>query len=250
MPYPPSRGSSSTNSQFESAKTRDSSERREYSLAESAVEGKDIPIRQEQIANHCWHSEPEGVIHRQQLKCHSRNTPLPADHLLTLIYFNVFRGLTWNARILGLDAEKLLFDDLPSPFTPCSPTATSAITRLPAGLRPTSLQRSIDHHPCFDVLPCPRTRDNMIQDGMDSVEDELCIDLMGLSSTGDGFDLCLDEGSRTGITVWGDPWEIENWEISEYLATKWTWAFAGAFELEASTNQRRRARGWKTIYFA
>lgn len=80
-------------------------------------------------------------------------------------------------------------------------------------------------------------------------EDELCHDVLGLS--GDGSDwLVLEEGPRTGATLWGDPWDIWNWELSEYMALKWKWIFMGSTELLESTNNRRGARGWKEIDFA
>ena len=181
-----------------------------------------------------------------------RPSPSADYRLLTLIYYNVFRGFHWNISILGLDPNQMYLDEYPSPFVPLSPTATSRITKLPPALRPTALQKNVAHHPFIDIFPCSVMRDNVLRRGLtDQEEDELCHDLLGLSEDrSEWLMLHADEGPRTGVTLWGDPWDINNWEISEYMALKWNWLFTGATELMESTNIRRRARGWKEIRLA
>ena len=176
------------------------------------------------------------------------NLTLADSRLLTLIYYNVFRGLHWNIDILGLDIRQMCRDDYPSPFTAMSPSATSAITKLPPTLCPTALQQEVAHHPCWDIFPCPVIRDNVLKRSIVVEDEELCEDVMGMTEDGRGF-LGFDEGPRTGCTLWGDPWDIRTWEVSEYIAMKWGWLFEGAFELQATTNARRRGRGWKEIQF-
>lgn len=194
---------------------------------------------------------PEELIRRRRLRCQIVTPSISADRLLTLIYLNVFRGLSWNIQILGLDAELMCVDDYPSPFLPCSPTASSSITKLPAGLRPTSLQESIDHHPYIDIFPCPQMRNNIIQISLNDEEEErLCVDLMGLSGGISEEERPVGGENRVGVTVWGDPWDIRNWEISSYMVDKWPQMFIGCLELQTATNRRRVARGWKALYFA
>lgn len=172
---------------------------------------------------------------------------LPADNLLSLIYFNVLRALTMNISILGLDEVQICGDDVyPSPFLPLSPTASSAITRLPEALQPTELQKTVDHHAYIDIVPCPVLRDNALKQGWnDDDECELCLDSIGLAIDEDG-----DDGGRTGVAVWGDPWLVQSWEVSEYLVKKYPSLFRGCYELERATNLRREDRGWKLLQFA
>lgn len=97
-----------------------------------------------------------------------RQLPPPGDHrLLTLIYYNVCRGLDWNIGILGLDPKHICLDDYPSPFIPLSPTATSKVTKLPQTLRPTTLQKCLAYHPFLDIFPCSFVRDKCPQDWHD-----------------------------------------------------------------------------------
>jgi hypothetical protein len=42
--------------------------------------------------------------------------PLSSGHLLSLIYYNVFRALVSNMRLLDLDLELMETDDYQSPF--------------------------------------------------------------------------------------------------------------------------------------
>lgn len=180
---------------------------------------------------------------------------LHSDRLLSLLYYNVFRAFSWNAQILGLDLSQMAREDYPSPFLSTINSDASANTNLPKDLQPTEVQKEIYHHPGYDIFPCSIIRDNMIQHKMTSeeAEDEFCLDMEGLnrSSHGFGTDLAqysdLDEGNRSGITIWGDPWKLESWEISEYIVLKYPWLVDGATEALMYTNARRRARGWNEL---
>lgn len=95
--------------------------------------------------------------------------PLPADHLLTLVYYNVLRALVSNTYSLGLDPD-LMCDELLSPFPSEHPT--QSLFRLPPDLLPTSLQKSQIHHPCIDIFPSAAARDNLLSagDGFDDID--------------------------------------------------------------------------------
>lgn len=237
------------NEQIDSDESQTSSE---AGTPKPILEDKDFLKRLGDVGRELWCMSPEELVRRRRLRCQSSAASITADNLLTLIYLNVFRGLTWNIHILGLDSEQMCIDEYPSPFLPCSPTATSAITKLPPGLRPTPLQLTVEHHPYIDIFPCPILRDNLLRYPFfgNEEEEQLCIDLMGLSEGVNEGDRPPEGENRIGATVWGDPWVIENWEVSRFLTVRWPWLLKGCFALEVATNRRRIARGWKAIRFA
>lgn len=173
--------------------------------------------------------------------------PLPADHLLSLVYYNVYRALIANVAILGLNLDLMATDDYPSPFTPLSPTASSALRSLPASLEPTALQRSVAHHPQWDIVPDPIIRDNLLRDGEPNVDDvELCLDLIGSEAR-----RLRQENSTeaVGCIVWGDPWDTSSWEVTESFVRKYPWMFIGAKHMENSTNAWREKRDEPPLRF-
>lgn len=177
--------------------------------------------------------------------------PLPADHLISLVYYNVYRALTSNIALLGLDANMMYSDDYPSPFLPMSPTATSSIRRLPPALQPTALQQSIAHHPQWDVLPIPVIRDNILNYGEDNLDDvELCCDLVGGDLHADltGEDM-QNKNEPSGFIVWGEPWEATSWEVTESFARRWSFLLKNATILFTSTNRWRSIRGEDPLNF-
>lgn len=175
--------------------------------------------------------------------------PLPADQLLTLVYYNVYRALVQNIAILGLDQDLMCTDEYPSPFLPLSPSATSALVNLPPALQPTELQKAIAHHPEFDIIPFANVRDNLLQARTETFNDvELCLDVVGDGTGGGGLD--YDTQKEAGMIVWGEPWDPEVWEVTEKFISKWRWMLKGALELERSTNKYRKQRGQKEVYFA
>lgn len=188
-----------------------------------------------------------------------RGCYLHSDRLLTLLYYNLFRTFSWNVEILGLDFSKIVKEDYPSPFLSILDSDGSAPRKLPKYLQPTEVQKKVYHHAGYDIFPCPIIRNNMIQRMevlSEEEEDELCLDTEGFNRSfrGIGADpgpySHLDEGDRSGITIWGDPWDLKSWEISEYVASKYPWLVAGAIEAQVYTNARRKARGWKELHFA
>jgi len=175
--------------------------------------------------------------------------PLPADHLISLVYYNVYRALIANAAMLGLDPNLMYSDDYPSPFLPLSPSATSALRRLPPSLQPTKLQCTVAHHPEWDILPDPVVRDNILRYGEENIDDmEICFDMVGDGTCCDVDD--VDTQRKNGAIVWGEPWDPSGWEVTEAFAQKWAWILKGAFALQNSTNMWRARRGQEPIDFS
>ena len=52
---------------------------------------------------------------------------------------------------------------------------------------------------------------------------------------------------RRGLIVWGDPWILENWEITPGFVRKWAWAVEGCDDLIRATNKWRTSRGEEPI---
>ena len=171
---------------------------------------------------------------------------LPADHLLSLIYYNVFRAFAMNIQQLGLSFDGMCLDEYQSKFPTMSPDDPS-LALLPPGLRPTDLQCRQPHHPMWDIFPDPVLRDNIITYGEDNFDDdELCLQIFGEGSLVSDD----DASNRTGFIAWSDPASCSGWEVTERFARNWSWFLKGAFELEASTNLWRARRGESTIEFA
>lgn len=120
-----------------------------------------------------------------------------SDFLLTLIQFNVFRALLGNMTTLGLSAS-WLEDEAVSEITT---NTSSGNALIPSNLQPTTLQRQIMHHPWLDLFPFPALRDNILRAcnlfEMED-EDELCSAMVGW---------CNSPGTRTGLIIWGEPWD-------------------------------------------
>lgn len=203
----------------------------------------------------------------------SNGTPLSPDHyLLTLLHFNLVRAMTQTVLRLGINPDYMA-EDIPSPFV--SFDARSRLnprldlhsekypSSLPPLFHPTQLQRTVPHHPEYDILPCPRFRDNVIslQDKFDDVE--LCLDMIygvDLDLTRDailrnskatGVDECRFAeglmGGRTGLIVWSDPSLTSSWEVEEAFARKWKRLFVGCDDLLSSTNYWRQKRGERKL---
>ena len=170
-------------------------------------------------------------------KCASH---LPADHLLSLVYYNVFRALASNITLLKLDFERVCNDVYPSTFTTADSCTPEKLKQIPPDLHPTPLQRSLEHHAVFDVFPDPVLRDNFLIIGEENIDDEG----MALDLVGDGT-FTGDEGGHKaqGLMVWGEPWDVKSWEMSEGFVSKYSWLLVGAQQFLDSTNEHRRRRG-------
>ena len=63
----------------------------------------------------------------------------------------------------------------------------------------------------------------------------LCLDVLGLFHGYEGREC-------NGAMVWGDPWDLGNWEVSEGFVGKWGWLLKGCQELVEATNYWRGRR--------
>ncbi|KAK9234529.1 hypothetical protein V1525DRAFT_350021 [Lipomyces kononenkoae] len=169
-------------------------------------------------------------------ECCMQGSP-DADNLFTLINYIVFRALHRNSFALGINMEWLKCDAV-SPFTALD---TLDIYCTPSTLRPSALQRTVQHHPWLDLFPYPAMRDNILLEGEDFDDTELCIDLVEFCHAANGVE-------RTGFIVWGEPSDPRSWEVSEGFAKKWAWVIRGCWDLFVSTNYWREKRGEKKLF--
>ncbi|KAF7943968.1 hypothetical protein EAE96_010380 [Botrytis aclada] len=161
------------------------------------------------------------------------------DKLLVLVKVNVFRALISNSVALGIPSDVIMDDDAISPFCPLS-VDVNGILALPPTLRPTDLQTKIPHHPWIDCLPVSQMRQNLIRAGNAFDVMDLCGDLIGLFSAGTG---------KTGMVIWGEPWDVAGWEVTEEFLERWGWTIKGCWDLFESTNRWRAGRGQKALLF-
>ena len=162
---------------------------------------------------------------------------------MVLVKINVFRALISNAQTLGIPSDVVMDDDAISAFSCPSAAALRHVNRivaLPRDLRPTHLQTQVPHHPWIDCLPVAQMRENLIRAGDTFDVMDLCGDLIGLFSTGTG---------RTGMVVWGEPWDVAGWEVTEEFLVRWGWTIKGCWDLFESTNRWRVRRGEKALCF-
>ncbi|RFU34036.1 hypothetical protein B7463_g2285, partial [Scytalidium lignicola] len=164
--------------------------------------------------------------------------PLPADHLITLVYYNAVRAFVANTLYMGIDPE-LMCDEILSPFWLGSQPPMHH--RLPPDLRPTQLQLVREHHPYIDTFPSATARDNLLLAGNEFDELELWKDVIGIA-TKCGCNI-TNSSEMSGVLVWGESWDVRSWEVSEAFARKWTWMLKGCSDLLESTNYWRRRRG-------
>jgi hypothetical protein len=157
-----------------------------------------------------------------------------ADHLLTLVKLNVYRALSENMTALGMDMGWMKADV----SLHCTLRPIDFEWVIPPHLQPTAIQRSVSHHPWLDFFPHPKMRDRLISAGEGLDEEELCLDVMGFWDSNREY---------AGLIVWGQPWMIENWELSEGFIRKWNWTLRDCPELFKSTNYWRSVRGEKKI---
>lgn len=157
------------------------------------------------------------------------------DLLLTLIKFNVFRALMANEKTLGFMNQWLQCDAI-SPFFRSQDGTQGVVHACPANLRPTNLQLTVEHHPWIDLLPDPKMRNNILLLGDDYDDGPLCHDVVDNR-----------HGKQSeSLIVWGDPCNLDSWEIGEDFYKKWPLVVQGCHRLFKATNNWRVRRGeWK-----
>lgn len=167
-----------------------------------------------------------------------------ADHYLKLIQFNIINGFTKNAAVLGYQFDWLICAAV-SPFGCDDATrkayGTSVASSIPSSLMPTKLQLTMRHHPWLDLFPLPRMRDNLL----------VAINLLSPEEEQQLFEDVMESGGGksewTGLVVWGEPWDPQNWEVSRPFLERWAWLLKGCPEIIESTNRWRSLRGERPI---
>ncbi|KAH8688947.1 hypothetical protein BGW36DRAFT_365484 [Talaromyces proteolyticus] len=204
---------------------------------------------------------------------HRTQFPLPSDHLLHLIHYNVFRALVSNKKVLKLFAKTIAqSNDIDNPHRGrrlCDgPTIIHPFhTGLPSSLFPTPLQMIHPHSNWIDMFPFPQIRDNLIKwegyfDVLDFLRDifgdivnnnlSITSDTCESSSTStqmllQGEDDDMITAGRKGLIVWGEAHQKENWEATPGFLKKWNWVLEGCEELIEMSNRWREIRGEEPI---
>lgn len=162
----------------------------------------------------------------------------PDHHLFTLVQYNTLRGTMTNMQIVlqlrGIDVDAwdaMYMDGLPPP-----PRDS------PGCLRPTPLQEAVPHDAWIDVVPCAALRDNIIRAQSTLDIDDLCNDFAG------GMHEGPSEVGNRGLVLWGEPWSVGGWEISEGFVRKWWFLFGGCEDMFVATNRWRKVRGEKRMF--
>ncbi|KAH8589159.1 hypothetical protein B0O99DRAFT_692729 [Bisporella sp. PMI_857] len=112
-----------------------------------------------------------------------------------LIQLNVFNALAHNGAILGIPSETLCNKALLSLFDSTGPLSPVS-ERCPVSLYPTTIQKTVPHHPWIDLFPIPQMRDNFILASNSINEEELGTDIVSIRDSAD---------EKPTLIVWGNP---------------------------------------------
>lgn len=171
--------------------------------------------------------------------------PISSDHLIPLIQLNVLRASITN-RLLVASIRPVAVEDT------CSSVAlhvlpVSADTHsVPPSLQPTFLQSTIPHEDWLESIPHPKWRDNILLSLGTFDAHQLWSDTIG--GLFKGFPATGIE--QPGLLVWGTPWDIMGWEVSEEFYLKWKFLFKGCEDDAClSTNRWRTLRGEEPLDF-
>lgn len=164
------------------------------------------------------------------------------DHHLKLIQLNTINAFTSNAAALGYRFDWLVCESIsPFGYDGHSHNAISPIpATLPSSLAPTRLQMTTKHHPWLDLFPLPRLRDNAL----------IAVSVLSPADEQRFFEDVMESDGKnewTGLLVWGEAWDPQNWEVSIPFLQRWPWLIRGCPELIVSTNRWRRRRGERPI---
>jgi hypothetical protein len=165
-----------------------------------------------------------------------------ADHYLKLIQLNTINAFTSNAAALGYRFDWLVCESIsPFGYDGHSHHAVSPIAAtVPSSLAPTHLQLTTKHHPWLDLFPLPRLRDNAL----------IAVSVLSPADEQRFFEDVMESDGKnewTGLLVWGEAWDPQNWEVSIPFLQRWPWLIRGCPELIISTNRWRRRRGERPI---
>ena len=198
--------------------------------------------------------------------------PLPADHLLHLIKYNVFRGLDDIKRMLECltrhyATPEAQYRDICQPVTFPGHSVIFGVDPVGFGpLTPIPLQMSIVHSTWINLIPFSAMREKLIIWEFNFDHCELMRDLVGdqvnvkifssapsvsnplLASGMSGSQEFEEEiSSETGMILWGEPHLESSWEATPHFVQKWAWALVDCTELIESTNHWRSTRGESPI---
>ncbi|KAG8670388.1 hypothetical protein FPOAC1_009797 [Fusarium poae] len=134
------------------------------------------------------------------------------SQLPILITLNVNIAIAKNATLMGFDRERMCMDEAISPFNQNGPWPS--FYNPPKALEPTSVQKTVLHHPWLDIFPFPKFRDNAILAADAALLDdgELCEDIAEVN---------LMNTERPSLIVWGDASIPHSWEASPLFLWKW-----------------------------
>ncbi|KAE9372785.1 hypothetical protein N431DRAFT_545292 [Stipitochalara longipes BDJ] len=167
--------------------------------------------------------------------------PLSPDHLIPLVQFNAFRATLTNMLILSVSHLIPHECDI-STALQTTPLFIPPVTPPPS-LAPTPLQQSVPHDMWIDLLPHGTMRDNAIRTMDTFNHHEICSDMLG------GHDQGRNTIEWTGVLVWGNPWEVSGWEVTEGFVNKWGFLLRDCWEIIAATNHWRAKRGDEPLLF-
>ncbi|KAK1656700.1 hypothetical protein BDP55DRAFT_688218 [Colletotrichum godetiae] len=167
------------------------------------------------------------------------------EHLQLLVRLNVLGAIAHNAVLLQFRFKGLCRPDLVSPLN-LQGTDIPAMSLLsqpcPNGLRPTTLQVTVMHHPWIDLIPSPQFRENVLRAMTAGLLEskELGLDLLNVDN------ILSDSPS---FIIWGESWDLRGWEASLSFWRKWGWLMEGCPVLLEATNFWRQKRGEAKISF-
>jgi hypothetical protein len=161
------------------------------------------------------------------------------SQLPILITLNVNIAIAKNATLMGFDRERMCMDEAISPFNQNGPWPS--FYNPPKALEPTSVQKTVLHHPWLDIFPFPKFRDNAILAADAALLDdgELCEDIAEVN---------LMNTERPSLIVWGDASIPHSWEASPLFLWKWGWLLQGCPEMMEATNRWRQSRGERLFF--
>ncbi|KAI9147164.1 hypothetical protein HJFPF1_13196 [Paramyrothecium foliicola] len=192
--------------------------------------------------------QDQEVIRRLQAQAYQDFTldaPRPT-FLPILIRINALNALLHNARKIGISADTVCRDEEISPFNltgPLVPASTAPLPECPEDLRPTTLQKTIFHHPWIDLLPLPQLRDNLLRAlSLETFDvDEFCVEVFHPGAAGNGLE------DTPALIVWDTTASIRGWEANVPFLKKYGWLLTGCQELLRATNDWRMRRGDKVL---
>ena len=179
--------------------------------------------------------------------------PVSSDHKIMIVQYNTYRAMKPNK-------------DLLSRWLPSCPYS-GTVPKIPDGLvapclQSTALQQVLVHPGSIAIFPHPAAKDNIISRQTDICWDDMMTDLAGYlypyhtlcdrddhfhEREGDVDDPSDVANNGHGMIVWGDPWDIANWELTPPFIRKWRWLLRGCQDVIVAGNRWRSLRGEPSI---